>query len=92
MAKIFQLRCKSCSHMLMVFFGPFPSLNCVITISFSFCSGSKGNSFTLLGLNCVITSSFSLCSLNNVAVFVVADQRGIVLVLVLRFKYQLFLF
>jgi hypothetical protein len=68
MAKMFQLRCKSCTHMLMVFFGPFPSLNCVIT------------------------SSFSFCSLNNVAVFVVADQRGIVLVLVLRFKYQLFLF
>lgn len=68
MAKMFQLRCKSCTHMLMVFFGPFPSLNCVIT------------------------SSFRFCSLNNVAVFVVADQRGIVLVLVLRFKYQLFLF
>jgi hypothetical protein len=68
MAKMFQLRCKSCTHMLMVFFGPFPSLNCVIT------------------------SGFSFCSLNNVVVFVVADQRGIVLVLVLRFKYQLFLF
>jgi hypothetical protein len=70
MAKMFQLRCKSCTHMLMVFFGPFPSLNCVIT------------------------SSFSFCSLNNVAIFVVADQRGIVLVLVLvlRFKYQLILF